>query len=175
MSVKSLSALSALLGLLVLSGCASAPAAPVMSAVIVPAPQQKFSQCVPYARHRSGLDLYGDAWTWWDNAAGRYQRGPAPRPGAVLVLRRTDRLRHGHVAVVRDLLDGRRITVDHANWLSENDEPELDMGVTDISPANDWSLVRFWNAAANSWGRPYPAYGFVYRAPGARNATAAAY
>jgi len=41
---------------------------------------------------RSGIALRGDAWTWWDAAAGRYERGHAPRSGSVLVLSRTSRL-----------------------------------------------------------------------------------
>jgi hypothetical protein len=30
-----------------------------------------YLQCVPYARQVSGIQIYGDAWTWWDQAAGR--------------------------------------------------------------------------------------------------------
>ncbi len=122
-----------------------------------------FRQCVPFARYRSGLDLYGDAWTWWDKAAGQFARGAAPRDGAVLVLKRTDRLKHGHVAVVNRVIDRREITVDHANWNPGLDAPDLDMGVNDVSRKNDWTLVRFWNVEAATWGRPYPAYGFIYR------------
>src|SRR5262245_19569467 len=57
-------------------------------------------QCVPYARSRTGISLYGDAYTWWDTAAGHYARGSQPKVGSVLVLSKTDRLRHGHVGVV---------------------------------------------------------------------------
>ena len=34
-------------------------------------------QCVPFARAASGIQIYGDAWTWWDQAEGRYQIGRA--------------------------------------------------------------------------------------------------
>ena len=44
-------------------------------------------QCVPFARAASGIQIYGDAWTWWDQAEGRYQRGETPRVGAVVALR----------------------------------------------------------------------------------------
>jgi hypothetical protein len=37
-----------------------------------------YLQCVPYARQASGIQLFGDARTWWDQAAGRYSRGHAP-------------------------------------------------------------------------------------------------
>ena len=33
--------------------------------------QQPYLQCVPYARQVSGIQIYGDAWTWWDQAEGR--------------------------------------------------------------------------------------------------------
>ena len=31
-----------------------------------------YLQCVPYARDVSGIQIYGDAHTWWDQAQGRY-------------------------------------------------------------------------------------------------------
>ena len=31
-------------------------------------------QCVPYARKKSGVKIFGDAYTWWDKAAGRFER-----------------------------------------------------------------------------------------------------
>ena len=31
-----------------------------------------YLQCVPYARDVTGIDIYGDAHTWWQQAAGRY-------------------------------------------------------------------------------------------------------
>jgi surface antigen len=153
--------------LLLLAACAGTAAPPPTPAAVAIAPAPQFRQCVPYARHHSGIELYGDAWTWWETAAGRYARGPLPRPGSVLVLRRTERLKHGHVAVVRDIVDRRQILVDHANWGAGASDPATNMGVADISPSNDWTLVRFWNEAAGAWGRPYPAYGFIYRAPDA--------
>ena len=41
-------------------------------------------ECVPFARAASGIQLYGDAWTWWTAADGKYERGTKPREGAVL-------------------------------------------------------------------------------------------
>jgi hypothetical protein len=41
-------------------------------------------QCVPFARALSNISLYGDAWRWWSEAAGRYDRGHIPRAGSVL-------------------------------------------------------------------------------------------
>src|SRR5690242_12121509 len=57
-------------------------------------------QCVPFARKESGIELIGNAWTWWKQAAGVYQRGPAPEAGAVLAFRANSTMRLGHVAVV---------------------------------------------------------------------------
>ena len=37
-------------------------------------------QCVPYARDHSSVKIYGDAYTWWEQAAGKYQRSGVPPP-----------------------------------------------------------------------------------------------
>ena len=116
--------------------------------------------CVPYARMVSGINLRGDAYTWWSNADGIYQRGAAPTPGAVLVLAQTSRLRSGHVAVVRQIISSREILVDHANWIPG--QVTNGQSVYDVSPANDWSMPRFYNAEARVYGSVYPAYGFIY-------------
>jgi len=124
-------------------------------------------QCVPFARMVSGIQLFGDAWTWWDGApASRYERGDQPQLGAVLVLRKTRSLFHGHVAVVTNLIGPREILVTHANWGNGWAIPGVvysGMRAVDDSPLNDWTAVRFWNAKAGAFGRIYPAYGFVYR------------
>ena len=57
-------------------------------------------QCVPYAREHSNIKIFGDAWTWWDKAAGIYARGTLPEPGAVLSFPGIERMPLGHVAVV---------------------------------------------------------------------------
>ncbi len=123
------------------------------------------TQCAIFVREISGIPLRGDAWTWWDQASGRYQRDLQPGQDAILVLRATDRLPHGHVAIVRRIVGPREITVTHANW--GNDDPTRrlvhdSMAVVDVSPGNDWSLLRFWNPAAQSFGRVYEAYGFIH-------------
>ena len=41
-------------------------------------------ECVPFARAASGIQIYGDAWTWWGKAAGHYRRGELPRGGSVV-------------------------------------------------------------------------------------------
>ena len=114
---------------------------------------------------RSGIPLNGDAWAWWDAAAGRYERGRAPRGGSVLVLMRTSRLPQGHVAVVSRAVSPREIRVDHANWASgaAKGRAARDQPVMDVSPANDWSLVRVWYPRINDWGASsYPSYGFIH-------------
>ena len=116
--------------------------------------------CAPYARQRSGIALRGDAYRWWDNAAGFYQRGNQPAPGAILVLPQSARLKSGHVAVVARLVNARQILVDHANWIP--DEIATNMPVVDVSPSNDWTQLRFWNAPSRSFGAIYPASGFIY-------------
>src|SRR6478672_2506999 len=42
---------------------------------------ERYSQCVPYARDYSGIQIFGDAWTWWTQANGRYARGQLPIRG----------------------------------------------------------------------------------------------
>ena len=135
------------------------PDTPIYNASLTPPPSGR--QCVPYARYLSGINLQGDAYTWWGSAAGRYLRGQLPMAGAVLVLSRSDRLGRGHLAVVRQVIDLRRILVDHANW--KPGEVTSGMAVTDISPDNDWSELRFFNDEAQSYGAVYPAYGFIYK------------
>ncbi len=130
----------------------------------LPAPSMSYDdlQCVPYARLASGINLRGDAYTWWDNAAGVYQRGSQPVPGSVLVLAQTNRLRSGHVAVVRQVVSSREILVDHANWVPGT--VINNQSVYDVSPANDWTMPRFYNLEAGVYGSVYPAYGFIYNA-----------
>ena len=118
-------------------------------------------QCVPYARTRSGVGIWGDAWTWWTKAAGRFDRSHQPRPGAVMVLVGYSGSESGHVAVVRRVLNSREIVVDHANWLNHG-EVSLDNPVMDVSDSNDWSQVRVWYTPGRHYGgRVYPVAGFI--------------
>jgi surface antigen len=122
-------------------------------------------QCVPFARQLSGIDITGNAHTWWAQAAGRYQRGHTPEPGAVLVFRATGGMRLGHVSVVSRVVSPRHILVDHANWQG----PGLPKGrvargvsVIDVSEDNTWTLVRVEiHGDRDGFGRHYPTFGFV--------------
>src|SRR5262245_58400891 len=109
----------ALLFGLALSGCASSSSddysydeapvrsrAPVMAsnlpretgtAHVESQPGQTPLQCVPYARDHSQVKIFGDAWTWWNQASGKYERGPDPASGAVMVLFNYAGPQHGHV------------------------------------------------------------------------------
>lgn len=127
--------------------------------------QMEREECVPYARRVSGIAIRGNAHTWWDQAAGLYQRGNKPEKNAVLVLAQSPRLRHGHLAVVTDILDPRRINVTHTNWGSGPMSRRIvyeRMLAEDISPANNWTYVRFWNKDHDNFGFPYIASGFIY-------------
>lgn len=122
-------------------------------------------QCVPFARQASGLSLRGDADSWWYGAQGRYRQGNRPAAGAVLVLRATSRMPSGHVATVRDVLGPRSINVTHSNWGNTSRTRRIiyeSMRAEDVSRANDWSYVRFWNNDLGVMGSPYAAYGFIY-------------
>lgn len=143
----------AVLALISLGGCATPGRSTAASTPVG-------LSCVLYARAASTIDLRGDAYTWWGSAAGRYLRGADPEPGSVLVLAKTDRLRLGHLAVVRQVVDARDILVDHSNWAPG--QIITGMEVRDVSPANDWTELQFMNQAAGTFGSTYPAYGFIY-------------
>ena len=53
--------------------------------------------CVPFAREVSGIELTGNAATWWDEAAGQYARGSSPETGSVLNFRANSSMHLGHV------------------------------------------------------------------------------
>jgi hypothetical protein len=118
-------------------------------------------QCVPYARAHSDIKIYGDAYTWWDQAAGKYARGSEPLPGAVMVLNNYAGDNRGHVAVVKRQVSAREIRVDHANWLDDGSIYVNDP-VEDVSSDNDWSMVRVYNLKSGGWGgKIYPVQGFI--------------
>jgi hypothetical protein len=118
-------------------------------------------QCVPYARAHSGVRIWGDAYTWWDKARGRFERADEPEPGAVMVMKSYNNAQRGHVAIVRRVLSEREIVVDHANWLNTG-EVGLDNPVLDVSEDNDWSRVRVWYAPGGHYGgRVYEVQGFI--------------
>ena len=117
--------------------------------------------CVPFAREASGIDLPGNAWEWWGNAAGVYARGSVPQLDSVLTFRANGRMRLGHVAVVTRVVNPREIEVDQANWGIRGG---VSRGVTvvDVSEENDWSAVRVELGDREEFGAVYPTYGFIY-------------
>ena len=120
-------------------------------------------QCVPYARNITGIRLFGDAHTWWGQAAGKYARGYQPRVGAVMAIRPYGNSRLGHVAAVSQIIDERTVLLRHANWSSPG-QIENDVRAVDASPANDWSEVRIWYGPGKRLGaRRWPLYGFIYK------------
>lgn len=122
---------------------------------------QKPEQCAPYAREHSQVKIFGDANTWWAQAANKFPRVQSPSSGAVMVLAGYAGPDHGHVAVVRNIISDREIRVDHANWLDDG-SVYINDPVEDISAQNDWSAVRVWNIQTGNWGgRTYPVQGFI--------------
>lgn len=134
------------------------------------------SECVPYARNISGVQIWGDAVTWWAQAEGKYVRSTRPAEGSVLVLRGWNDDRRGHVSVVKEIINERMIRVDHANWM-RNGEVSINVPVADVSPDNDWSQVRVWHVPGAYWGgRTYQVQGFIhpYRLDGGAGLTVSA-
>ncbi len=117
-------------------------------------------QCVPFARAASGIDLRGDALTWWDKAAGVYARGSRPEPGSVLAFRANRAMRLGHVAVVKKVINSREIEIDQAHW--GQNRVSRNIAVIDVSPANDWTAVRVALDNQGKFGSIYPTHGFIY-------------
>lgn len=131
----------------------------------------QFWQCVGFARMISGINIHGNAHTWWSQAAGQYQRGKTPVVGAVLAFKSIPGMPLGHVAVVSRIVSDREILLDHANW-SRPGRIEHGVRAVDVSEAGDWSRVRVWFAPIGDLGtRVNAAYGFIY--PGTAPAIAA--
>lgn len=132
-------------------------------ATTVPA-QARFWQCAPYAREISGIQIFGNANTWWSQAAGKYERGNTPKVGSVLAFASTSRMRLGHVAMVSAIVNDREVLLTHANW-SRRGGVEYNVRAIDVSPEGDWSEVKVWYGPNGDLGTSiYPTKGFIYGA-----------
>jgi surface antigen len=129
-------------------------------------------QCVPFARLASGIQIFGDAYTWWKQALGRYEEGFTPKAGAVLCFKPTARMRLGHVAVVSQVLTDRIVQITHANWSpieGSRGKIEKDVTLVDVSAGGDWSEVKVWyDPNRDLGGSTYETYGFIYPDASAR-------
>jgi surface antigen len=128
---------------------------------------ETYWQCVPFARLVSGIQLFGDAYTWWQQAIGKYDVGFQPKAGAVLCFKPTERMRLGHVAVVSEVLTDRIVQITHANWSpidGGRGKVEKDVTLVDVSPQGDWSQVKVWyDPSRDLGGSTYQTYGFIYQ------------
>ncbi len=128
---------------------------------------ETYWECVTFARMFSGIQIFGDASTWWNKAAGAYSRGATPQAGSVLVFKPNGAMGKGHVAVVSQVLTDRIIQVTHANWSiieGNRGKVEKDVTVVDVSPKGDWSQVKVWYDPIRDLGSTvYPTYGFIYQ------------
>jgi surface antigen len=150
-----LKSLTARLALLVSCGLAASALGAAPAAA-------QFWQCAPYARTISGIDLHGNANTWWGQAEGRYARGHTPVAGSVLAFAATSRMRVGHVAMVSKVVNDHEVLLTHANW-SRRGGVETDVRAIDVSAAGDWSLVKVWYGPQGGLGTSaYPTKGFIY-------------
>ena len=143
----------------------------------VGAQAQEYWQCAAFARVFSGIQIFGDAYTWWEQASGRYAKGDTPQSGAVLVFKPQGSMRLGHVAVVSQVLTDRIIQVTHANWSTidgSRGKIEQNVTVVDVSPLGDWTEVKVWYDPLRDLGKTtYVTYGFIYKSA-AQNAQFAA-
>ncbi len=144
----------------------TALAALAMAVTGTAATASAYLQCVPFARSESGIQIHGNALTWWQQAAGRYDRGNTPRVGAVMAFAPTRAMPIGHVAVVSQIVSEREILISHSNWSPINGrrgQIERNVRAIDVSAAGDWSQVRVWYAPIRDLGtRVNPVRGFIY-------------
>ena len=149
-------------------GCSAGPAfADALEGFDGPSGEsQPYLQCVTYARQVTGIQIYGDARTWWDQADGRYDRGHTPRVGAVMAFQPSGSMKRGHVAAISRVIDSRTVLLRHANWSpidGRRGQIEDDVRAVDVSPGNDWSEVRVWYAPIQDLGTTaWPVAGFIY-------------
>ena len=155
----------------------SIAAALALLATPMAAHAEQYWQCVPFARMVSGIQIFGDAWTWWGKAAGKYETGHTPKSGSVLVFRPQGAMKLGHVAMVNKVITDRIVQVTHANWSEINGargQVEQDVTVIDVSPKGDWSEVKVWYDPGRDLGSTtYPTYGFIYQDQNAMRLAAA--
>ena len=171
---------------LLIAAAAAAIAAPALADTVIDIDRvsgggggaiPEYLQCVPYARQVTGIQIRGDAWTWWGQAAGKYARGSIPKVGAVMAFQPYGKMELGHVAAVSRIIDSRTVLLRHANWSLINGrrgQIEDNVRAVDVSPANDWSEVRVWFAPINGLGTTHwPVTGFIYPAKPPRQERAA--
>lgn len=156
----------------------AAMAALVLAMAVPAAASAQYWQCVPIARVLSGIQIFGDAYTWWSQATGRYDTGESPVSGSVLVFKPQGKMRKGHVAVVSSVLTDRIIQVTHANWSQidgHRGQIEQDVTVVDVSANGDWSQVKVWYDPVGGLGTTvYKTYGFIYQDQAAEDLARAA-
>jgi len=163
------------LKLAILAAALAAAAAPALADTVVDSDRvlgggsvslPPYLQCVPYARTVTGVEIFGDARTWWDQAEGRYARGTTPKVGAVMTFKPYGAMTLGHVAAVSRIIDERTVLLRHANWSPINGrrgQIENDVAAVDVSPDNDWSEVRVWFDPIQNLGTTHwPVQGFIY-------------
>jgi surface antigen len=147
-----------------LAGVAAAALIAFFGSGVDAAKSETYWQCVTFARMLSGVQIFGDAWTWWQKAGGRYAQGDRPEAGAVLVFKPHGRMNLGHVAVVSQVLTDRIVQVTHANWGGSRGKVEENVTVVDVSPRGDWTSVKVWYNPIGDLGTTiYPTYGFIYQ------------
>lgn len=159
-------------------GTKALSAAVALIAIVTPISQASALQCVPFARQLSGLDIRGNAHTWWAQATGKYARGNTPKIGAVLSFKSTRAMPLGHVAVVSKIVSDREILISHANWSLINGrrgQIERNVKVVDVSANGDWTNVKVWYAPIRALGlRANPTNGFIYNGKAGDNQMASA-
>jgi surface antigen len=126
-----------------------------------------YCQCAEYVQQNGWPEFVGsgDAKNWWNDAASKeYEKGGYPKVGSVLVWdgwSRKDKVGNeignpaGHVAIVASIVSDNEITVNHANWPSD-EKIRLGVKVTDNS-GGSWTSVK-----VGSESTAHTTFGFIY-------------
>lgn len=95
-----------------------------------------------------------------------FPRGSKPWPGAVMAFQPHHNMRLGHVAAVSKVTDSRTVLLRHANWspiAGRRGQIEDNVRAVDVSPDNDWGVVRVWYDPIQALGKTaWPVHGFIY-------------
>ncbi len=74
-------------------------------------------ECVPYVRYETGVPIYGDAYTWYGQAASANYATSAtvPRVGSIIVFAVQGGMTSGHVGIVTSI-SGTSLGIRSQNW-----------------------------------------------------------
>lgn len=137
----------------------------------------RFLQCTEYVAEQLGfMNNRGNAEAWWTNpgfTTNGYTKTSTPQVGAIIVFDDWDYVDsngkrrknpYGHVGIVRQIVSGSEIKIDHANWKWDGN---VQTGVGVKQAAGSWNSVKVkYNPGDENYGASvYPVQGFLIPPP----------